>query len=521
MPSRPPREFRPIEGLALLLSCIAIQLSTEVMSQWGTYFYSPPEGEGDTLFVAITLAGTMFVITYIVSACADPLCALWSDRTRTRPSIWRVIPIAGRRRPFIFWGSLGITVTGILFWFPPVPEVSLANFAYGTIILCIHWGVFCAMCAIPFNALAPEIARSQEARVKIGTWIAGGMILGLAIAEIMPGILVDLLDPTRALVGPANAAKALHAVAEKEAFGDWLFATDWSSTPEGPAPPMDIFSAFKAYQRNSASPVGFQRMAILFSVIAFVFFQFTVWTVRERYHSTDTSMVTPPLAVVRQTLSNHVFLKYMAIFFLFNLGYLAVQRVLPYWVTVGLKGSTSMVSVLMAPYIFCALAALAFTNRLAKHIPIKWLVFISLGLITSGLPLMYVIATLEVSSLLKTVMGAVLFAYCGIGQGMQYVLLTPMIGEIIDLDEQRSGERREAIYQSVSQLTWKGSQALSVYVATLSMHFWGNSVDQPLGIYLVGPIAGLFGILGMTVCWTYPVLHVTREAPAEATPGST
>ena len=91
-------------------------------------------------------------------------------------------------------------------------------------------------------------------------------------------------------------------------------------------------------------------MAILFSVIALVFFQFTVWTVRERYQSSEASAVTPPFAIILQTLRNRVFLKYMAIFFLFNLGYLAVQRVLPYWVKVGLGGSPGMVSALMAQY---------------------------------------------------------------------------------------------------------------------------------------------------------------------------
>ena len=60
-----PKEFRAIEGFALLLSCIAMQLISEVMTQWGTYFYSPPEGEADRVFIPITLAGTMFVITYI------------------------------------------------------------------------------------------------------------------------------------------------------------------------------------------------------------------------------------------------------------------------------------------------------------------------------------------------------------------------------------------------------------------------------------------------------------------------
>ena len=461
------KEYRWLEGFALLLSCIAIQLVTEVMTQWGTYFYSPPQGVGSVVYISIKWAGYMFVITYIVSAITDPIIALWSDRTNTRPGRWRLFAIRGRRRPFIFWGSIGATVTGILFWFPPFAETTNANVIYATVILCIHWGLFCSLCSSPFNALGPEIARSREARVRIGTWIAAGMILGLAIAEIAPGVLVDWLTP----------------VSDKAAVVELAVS----------------------------SPVGFQRMAILFSIIALAFFQFTVWTVRERYQSSEASAVTPPLSIILQTLRNRVFVKYMAMFFLFNLGYLAVQRVLPYWVKVGLGGSPGMVSALMAPYILFALAALVFTGPLARHIPIKWLVFISIVIITTGLPMMYCIAILGVTSSTKIVLGAILFSYCGIGQGMQYVLLTPMIGEIIDLDEKRSGERREAIYQSVSGLAWKGSQALSVLVATRTMDLFGNSVEHPTGIYLVGPIAGVLGLLALAVCWTYPVLRVTKE----------
>ena len=513
------KEFRWVEGLALLLTCIAMQLITEVMTQWGTYFYSPPEGNPDRLFVPIALAGTMFAITYIFSAFADPLWALWSDKTPSRPGRWRFLPIAGRRRPFIFWGSLGVTVTGILFWYPPVADMSTVNFFYATGILCIHWAIFTSMCSVPFNALAPEIARSDAARVKIGTWMAAGMILGLAIAEIAPGILVDTFDPSRTRVGPANAARAIAAVEADRTFGPLLNTSEWLI--EGPSrETSDIFSAFKAYQRNSVTPVGFQRTAILFSIIALLFFQFTVWTVHERYQSTEASMKTPPLRVIAQAFSNRVFLRYVSIFFLFNLGYLGVQRVLPYWVTIGLHGSTSTVSILMLPYIGAAFAALALTGILARFVPIKWLLFAALAIITTGLPTMYVIPNLSVDVSVKIVLGALLFSYCGIGQGMQYILLTPMIGQIIDLDEMKSGERREAVYQSVSGLAWKGSQALSVYVATLTMSVFGNSVDNPTGIYLVGPIAALFGLLGLTVCWTYPVLHVTKQPPKTSAPQS-
>jgi glycoside/pentoside/hexuronide:cation symporter, GPH family len=473
-----PKEFHWYEGLVLLLTCIAIQLISEVQTQWGTFFYSPPEDTGRPSFTPIALGSLMFVITYIFSACTDPIIAMLSDRTRTEPGRWRLIPISGRRRPFIFWGSLGVTVTGILFWHPPVGHQSTLNFVYATIILCIHWGIFSSMCYVPFNSLPPEIARSQQARVKIGTWVAAGMILGLAIAEISPGILVRLLDAPAA-VSPT--------------------ATPAASTTTGEAP---------------ASPVGYQRTAVLFAIVSLAFFQLCVWTVRERYRSTETSATTPPVRVIIQTLSNTVFLKYLAIFFLFNLGYLAVQRVLPYWVTVGLGGTEETVSKLMIPYIICAIASLGFTSPLSRYVPIKWMMFISLGIITTGLPMMYFIGVAHVSSDVKFILGAVLFSYCGIGQGMQYILLTPMIGEIIDYDEMKSGERREAIYQSVSGLSWKASQALSVGVMGLSLQLWGRSADHPLGIYLVGPIAGVFGILGMIVCWYYPVLHVTRETPA-------
>ena len=344
------------------------------------------------------------------------------------------------------------------------------------------------MCAVPFNALAPEIARSQEARVKIGNWIAAGMIVGLATAEIAPGILVKHLDPAR------RAAPQVE--------------TDVAGTHG-----VDDEEGEPAY-----SAVGYQRTAIIFALISLAFFQFCVWTVRERYRSEDAPPRTPSLAVVAQALRNTVLLKYVAIFFLFNIGFLGVQRVLPYWAQIGLNGEEDLVSLLMAPFILAALFALAFTLPLSKRVPVKWLLFIALAIMASGLPFMYPIAVAPLSDTAKIILGVVFFAYCGLGQGMLYVLFTPLLGEIIDLDEQSSGERREAVYGGMHGLAWKASQALAVYVAAGSMDFWGNSPEQPFGVYIMGPIAGLFGLLGLAVCWTYPVLHVTKEVAEKPSP---
>jgi GPH family glycoside/pentoside/hexuronide:cation symporter len=129
---------------------------------------------------------------------------------------------------------------------------------------------------------------------------------------------------------------------------------------------------------------------------------------------------------------------------------------------------------------------------------------------------MYPIAALPLESETRFLLGALLFGYCGLGQGMQYVLLMPMLGEIIDLDEKTSGRRREGSYNGVNTMAVKAGQALSIALSNVCMSTFGNSVENPTGILLVGPMAGVFAFLGLAVVWRYPVLHVTRETASES-----
>ncbi|MBN2308654.1 MAG: MFS transporter, partial [Candidatus Hydrogenedentes bacterium] len=220
--------------------------------------------------------------------------------------------------------------------------------------------------------------------------------------------------------------------------------------------------------------------------------------------------------------------------------YLAAQRVLGYWAIVGLGGSEDMVALLMGPFILsCLFTAVFIMPILAKFMPVKWLWFLSFVIIATGLPGMYPIAAsnlttpllpaawneswmafldLDVAGANKVLLAIILFLYCGVGQGIQYVVTVALIGEIIDLDEQTSGERREAVYNGVSGIAFKAGYAFSLGLAGLSMHFLGNSVEHPLGIYLVGPFAGLFGLFGILIVWRYPVLNVTPEKAADLSP---
>ncbi len=680
-------EFRWYEGLAICLSMIGVQLCSEVINQWGLYFYSPSGGVGRTVYVSIGLVGYIFIIGTFWDALSSPLVGALSDKTPTRPGRWRIIPIYGRRRPYIFFGALLMIFTMTGFWFPPVGHTSVLNFVYGTILLCAHWTLF-SVAVIPLNALGPEIARSESARVALGTWTAIGMIVGLALANALPGVLISELDPARVeshlnvvlntkqtsntsheevkewlqsweikdipmeemtygnqistfyIQGPLFEELQTKSITQtidtifrrlniseyqklpRKAFLALQVSTPWntqdlsdklrsevyeylkSSTSkfidiqnegnkiyvhsrllEGiedkdliekvfknkelslqgetltiiSATPFSddeitklresillstlkknlivstsfdsqntvvIFSkslssvlALAGIQNSlsksnianvewvgeSFSPTGYRRVATVFAIISFILFLLPVLFIRERYDSEAIQSEPLPWGQgLKDALRNKPFMIYAWSFFLFTIGFLAVQRVLPYWAELGLDGDESTITFLLIPFIIVAILSYALIPIVAKYLHMKWLMFIALGIIASGMPFLYVIGKLNVDFTLRTLMGMALFGYCGIGQAIIYVMMIPMLGDIIDYDEKFSGERREAVYNGLSAFIWKASMAGSIWLASQSMSWWGNSIEQYTGVLLVGPFAGIFGLLGMILISFYP-----------------
>lgn len=692
-------EFRWYEGLAICLSMIGVQLCSEVINQWGLYFYSPSGGVGRMVYVSIGLVGYIFIIGTFWDAFSSPVVGALSDKTPTRPGRWRIIPIYGRRRPYIFSGALLMIFTMIGFWYPPINHTSIINFIYGTVLLCAHWTLF-SVAVIPLNALGPEIARSESARVALGTWTAIGMIVGLAMANALPGILISKLDPARVenhleiitenqthsdtteqeirtwLISweiPENdlgnqlssclikndstdrrnqnlyslqgvlfeqlqgksIQKAVDTILKKSEISSYqrlprkaFLAIQVSSnnppeavlnrmhkeicsfllphisqfieasleaenykiyihtellepiksadlktpslqnkdislqgesliiTDEKPISELD-YETIKAevlklcVQKNvlcsdtgientctiiiskalannlaiaeiqnsiagsiiknthwiseSYSPTGYRRVATVFAIISFILFMLPVICIRERYDSTAVQSEPLPWGQgLKDALRNKPFMIYAWSFFLFTIGFLAVQRVLPYWAELGLDGDESTITFLLIPFILVAIVSYAVIPIAAKYMHMKWLMFIALGIIASGMPFLYLIGKLNVDFTVRTILGMVLFGYCGIGQAIIYVMMIPMLGDIIDYDEQFSGERREAVYNGLSAFIWKASMAGSIWLASQSMSYWGNSIQQYTGVLLVGPFAGLFGLLGMILISFYP-----------------
>ena len=465
MNAAPAREFTHLEGFALFLGLIGIQLSSEVIASWGNYFYSPPTGGLRTVYVSVGIVGFIFVFGRIFDFITDPLIGLWSDQTKAKPGRGRIIPIYGRRRPFIFWGSVLLVFTSIAFWYPPVADTSWVNFFYGLVLVSLHWGFF-TLCFIGLYALGPEIARSEQARERLGTWFGGGLLVGLFFAALAPGVLIEALDPAPLAEGVSSAA-------------------------------------------------GYQRTAMVLAFTSLILFQVPVWVIRERNIDEHVQRPRTGRKELREALRNRPLWIYFGAYFFLSLGQLALQRVLPYWVEIGLGGSEQTVSIIMLPYILTAAIGIAAGRLLSKRLHLKWLMFISWVLTISAFPFIYVLGVIDLPSETKIALAAAIFAWSGLGQGLFYFLIVPLIGEIIDYDARRSGERREALYNGIHGFSIKSAQTLSILVANASMAWWGNSVAEPWGIYAVGPIATACGIIALVFVWFYPILHVTPETTAE------
>ena len=170
-------------GLALRYGTgyIGIAIVTQTMLLWLQYFYAPPPESGLSTLLPVGWVGWAILLGRIVDAIADPLVGAWSDATRT--------PL-GRRRPFLIYGALPLALSFAALWWAPTVLSDVGRMLYLTVMTSAFLFLFTVYTA-PYLALLPELATSLQGRVRLATWQGVAQIVGLGIAMIGSGILID------------------------------------------------------------------------------------------------------------------------------------------------------------------------------------------------------------------------------------------------------------------------------------------------------------------------------------------
>ncbi|MBQ9898313.1 MAG: MFS transporter [Ruminococcus sp.] len=149
------------------------------------FFYRPGQealNDGQTLFITkstflgLTVIGLISAVGRIFDAVTDPFIAGKSDSLRHK---------LGRRIPFMRYSAIPFGIVTILLFISPVNGVSTVNSA--VLFVCALLFYLCMTCyCTPYNALIPELGRTQNARINLSTFISVTYFFGTALAYVIP-----------------------------------------------------------------------------------------------------------------------------------------------------------------------------------------------------------------------------------------------------------------------------------------------------------------------------------------------
>lgn len=282
---------------------------------------------------------------------------------------------------------------------------------------------------------------------------------------------------------------------------------------------------------------GFQAMGVTMAVLAFAS-RYIGLAGAWRHARRDVEPArTDFLQAVRSTLANSQFRAFLPTFILFNAAISLLTSALPYWAAVvllgGLKpeiarvesgrelalqlgplefgvGAGTAVGLLTGAAVVVVLASLPLVYQLSVRKGKAWVY--SRALLYGSLYMPW-LAFMGFIPGVDPFLQALLFvAFIGVPMAAVYTFPNAIQADIVDYDYLLTGQRREAIYYATQATLEKIASALypAVLAVLLSL---GASAENPLGIRLVGPVAGLACLLGLVTFRAYRLPdQVTPEA---------
>ena len=211
-----------------------------IISNWLVYYYMPSEtlvNQGMTGFITQGIVFAGLTVIGIITACGrlldgfiDPFIASKSDSLAS--------PL-GRRIPFMRKAAAPFAAMTVLVFVIPGTSSVVANIVLLFVCLMLFYVTLSLYCT-PFNALIPELGRTQELRVNLSTYISVTYFVGTAAAYLVTA-LAGILEPSLGPVTSFRVTVAMLAVVALAcmlvpAFGidENLYAdTQPSSTPMG------------------------------------------------------------------------------------------------------------------------------------------------------------------------------------------------------------------------------------------------------------------------------------------------
>lgn len=417
-----------------------------VVSNWLLFFYTPSEetiAAGMPLFITqgivfagMTIIGLITAFCRLVDGFIDPYIASKSD-SLSHP--------LGRRIPFMRWFSIPFGImTVVVFTLPGTGNVLFNDIALFVCLVAFY--VSLSLYCTPFNALIPELGRTQELRVNLSTYISVTYFIGTAVAYLVPTI-AGLFT---ASMGLANAYRVTIAI---------------------------------------------------IAAIAVICMLLPAFTIDENAYAETEPSTTPMGASVIKTFKNKEFQIFEISDILYWVAITMFQTGMPFYVTSLMGLDPSMNFVLFAGMTVISLLFYAPVNIMAKKLGKKKLVAFAFFFFCLAFTVTSVCGQFGVP---KVLWGGLVAVLASMPMAILGILPQAVLADIAESDAVETGENREGMFYAARTFSMTLGQSLAMIlfssIATLGTNGFGYRVTAV--------VATAFCLLGGLVFLRYREQHV-------------
>ena len=433
-----------------------------IMSNCFVFFFEPTAEELEKgqqvfipqgLFFGLTVIGLITAVGRIFDAVTDPFVAGKSDTCRHR---------LGRRIPFMRYAAVPFGLTAVLLFFPPVQGESGINSVWlfvGTVLFYISMTCYCT----PYNALIPELGRTQETRTNLSTFISVTYFFGMGAAYLVPNIAALFYSTAQQEDGTVIVTRAV---------------TDYAGS--------------------------FRITVAILAVIAVICMLIPAFLIDENVYADTAPSKAGTLASLVKTFKNREFRMFVYSDILYFVALTLFQTGMMFYITVLLGLDKTMSFPLVAGMTFCSFLCYPAVNILAKKLGKKKLIafafiFFSFAFLVTGFAGLTPIPPL-VYGILIALLAAVPMAILGI-------LPQAVVADIAEADGKETGESRQGMFYAARTFAFKLGQSGAMVLFTSLSRIGGEiGKTEPgygIGYRITAFLAAALCLLGGIVFMRY------------------
>lgn len=430
-----------------------------VVVNWLVFFYQPAQEVIDKglgiyvkqgpILLGLTLIGIIGALGRIFDAVTDPLIGSASDRCRHKD---------GRRIPFMraIAVPFGLITIGV-FWSPVNGESSVNGAVL--LVMCLLFYLFMTIYCTPYNALIPELGKTQKDRINVSTYISATFFVGSAVAYLVPNIA-------------------------------GLFT-----------PGMSYAAAF--------------RIAVtIISVFATICMLVPALLIREKDYVDSVPSDTPAFSSLAKTFKNKEFRIFVRSDVSYWIALTVFQTGLSFYIVSLMKLEESMTFILFALMTFISFVCYLPVNLLAKKFGKKPLVLFAFFMFAAVMLITSQSGKFGISGMIWGLIVAVLAA---VPMAILGILQQAIVADIAEYDGIATGEKREGMFFAARTFAFKLGQSIGMLIFTSVAEI--NRVTG-LGYRLTVVIAAIFCFFGGIALLQYnekKILHLLGEQKEKLT----